>query len=820
LTDAFDLTRQARWEGECSRRGEQAFLESDKANQIDGTLGNQIVPKLAERIAVLQEQGMDSIASRGLASPWAWPVQGLGARELALLTLKTALRCEALEGTDCAATLTAMARNLTTVIRDEMELARWLSEKKAEAKAGDPQARNVLAAFKKRHPSVDRHAWARWRKKVAAQRVEWDQATSIHLGTALLKALVDVAPDHFSIETRKLRGGRTQLYLGLSESTQEALADRLTRRALALPHYLPMRCPPVPWRYAVSIDDPLEGNADAAHCTTLHTRSLEGGYLIHKVPLVRTTGEDHTTVLCGAVSQADLDAVNAIQATPWRVNQFILDVMLEADRRNIQLAGLDVGRQPVVMPPRLSDAEFAVLDRDQRREYLRKRERVHAERAKVKSKTLAVADCLAVAEEFRNEPAFWYPMVKDFRHRIYSAATRGPQPQGDDVSKSLIMFSEGKPLGDTGEFWLCVRAANCFGKDKLTLEERVEWTLTHTEEIRQCTDDPFKSLWWTHAEEPWSFLATCHELGQIWASSTPSQFLSHLPCPMDGSCNGIQHLSAMGLDPIGARATNLTKGPREDIYATVAGSVARLVDQHAQDGLPSAREWLGQVTRQTVKRAVMTTPYGVTARGIRDQLVFDGLVPENASADYMRDCIRDALAGTIVAAKNIMEWLQLCAQRLAKAGLPLRWETPSGSLVEQAYHETVVERVETMCGKLTLHTSAPDVGLKAHKQALASAPNIIHSFDAAHLSMTVNAGAERGISAWAVIHDSFATHAGSSQVLASVLREQFVAIYRTNWLERLHAGFRAYAPHVDLPGPPARGSFDIDGVLDAEFFFS
>ena len=53
-------------------------------------------------------------------------------------------------------------------------------------------------------------------------------------------------------------------------------------------------------------------------------------------------------------------------------------------------------------------------------------------------------------------------------------------------------------------------------------------------------------------------------------------------------------------------------------------------------------------------------------------------------------------------------------------------------------------------------------GARRRVQALASAPNIIHSFDAAHLSMTVNAGAERGISAWAMIHDSFATHAGSS----------------------------------------------------------
>jgi DNA-directed RNA polymerase len=293
---------------------------------------------------------------------------------------------------------------------------------------------------------------------------------------------------------------------------------------------------------------------------------------------------------------------------------------------------------------------------------------------------------------------------------------------------------------------------------------------------------------------------------------------------MDGSCNGIQHLSAMGLDPIGAKATNLMPGPRQDIYTTVAQVVAERVDRDVTAGVTSASPWLGQVTRKTVKRAVMTTPYGVTARGIRDQLINDSLVPETSSqgdaADYMRDCIQDALSTTVVAAKDIMAWLQQCASRLAKAAQPMRWTTPSGSRVEQAYHETTGVRIETMCGKVLLHEETGKVSLKPSKQALASAPNIIHSFDAAHLSMTVNAGAERGISAWAMIHDSFGTHAGSSQALASMLREQFVAIYSQDWLTKLYEGFREYAPNVAIEPPPARGDFNIEEVLSAEFFFS
>ena len=92
---------------------------------------------------------------------------------------------------------------------------------------------------------------------------------------------------------------------------------------------------------------------------------------------------------------------------------------------------------------------------------------------------------------------------------------------------------------------------------------------------------------------------------------------------MDGSCNGYQHLSAMGLDPIGGRATNLMgllKTTRRIFYQWVS-----------RPGLPShgnrclgdrdvrseaARQLLAIMDRELAKNATMTTPYGVTLRTI------------------------------------------------------------------------------------------------------------------------------------------------------------------------------------------------------------
>ena len=283
----------------------------------------------------------------------------------------------------------------------------------------------------------------------------------------------------------------------------------------------------------------------------------------------------------------------------------------------------------------------------------------------------------------------------------------------------------------------------------------------------------------------------------------------------------------MGLDPVGALATNLTPSTtKQDIYEEVAKKVRLQVEQDVLDGIDEARVWQGCITRKTVKRAVMTTPYGVTDRGIRDQLIWDGQVPDDGeigrgqAADYLRDRIVGALGGTIQSARSIMAWLQCAADRLARAGLPFDWTTPSGSRCRQAYHVSTRVELRTLVGRAILFKEEGRAGLNTRKQAMGSAPNVIHSFDAAHLTMTVNAAVEAGIGAFAMIHDSYGTHAGNTTRLSTILRDQFVAIYRDDWLAKIKAEIAEYAPHVQIDDPPARGSFDIELVRDAPYFFS
>jgi len=67
----------------------------------------------------------------------------------------------------------------------------------------------------------------------------------------------------------------------------------------------------------------------------------------------------------------------------------------------------------------------------------------------------------------------------DFRGRVYPLSTGGPNPQGDDVAKSLLTFAKGEPITHDGARWLAIHLAGLFGIDKVPFEERVQWVWGH-----------------------------------------------------------------------------------------------------------------------------------------------------------------------------------------------------------------------------------------------------------------------------------------------------------------------------------------------------
>ena len=147
-------------------------------------------------------------------------------------------------------------------------------------------------------------------------------------------------------------------------------------------------------------------------------------------------------------------------------------------------------------------------------------------------------------------------------------------PQGNSLAKGLLMFADGKPLGSeeaAAEF--LIHGANCFGFDKASMQERVDWVVEHHDEILAVQTHLLTNLWWAkQADDPWCFLAWCNEYKSYVENGL--DHVSYIPIQKDGSCSGLQHWSCALRDPIGASAVNIIPSDvPSDIYQTVIDKV-------------------------------------------------------------------------------------------------------------------------------------------------------------------------------------------------------------------------------------------------------
>jgi len=91
---------------------------------------------------------------------------------------------------------------------------------------------------------------------------------------------------------------------------------------------------------------------------------------------------------------------------------------------------------------------------------------------------------------------------------------------------------------------------------------------------------------------------------------------------LDGSCNGMQHYAAFGRDDKGASNVNLAPSNRPgDVYTAVLDLVIKDISKEIDPKFIEIAESLkGNVTRKVIKQTVMTSVYGVTFIGARQQI--------------------------------------------------------------------------------------------------------------------------------------------------------------------------------------------------------
>jgi DNA-directed RNA polymerase len=659
----------------------------------------------------------------------------------------------------------------------------------------------------------------------------WPAGIKAKIGAFLMSALIETAKIPVTMEHRGTGEMVTQMQPAFSHASQLKLGKRigviLANNVLTaqlkrepvhslLAKHLPMLVQPDPW-----------------------THFNKGGFISHPAKMMRIKlgDKDQRHYAEAAINKGDMDqtfkGLDVLGKTSWRINPAVFDTMLEAWNSGEAVANLAPESPKLVIPPEPDVGEDPMT----RKKWIRDVKSIENLKSGLHSQRCFQNFQLEIARALRNEE-FYFPHNIDFRGRAY------PIPpylnhMGADHCRGLLMFGQGRELGEAGLKWLKIHLANVFGFDKASLKEREDFAMKHISKIYDSASNPLKgNRWWLNAEDPWQFLGACVELKNALESPDPTKFVSHLPIHQDGTCNGLQHYAALGGDSWGAKQVNLEPGDRPaDVYSAVANLVKESVAADKETGNPYAEILHGKITRKIVKQTVMTNVYGVTFIGaklqVRKALVAtykdlpntDKLHP-GILASYIATKIFTALSSMFRGAHDIQYWLGECASRISVSVTPEQmdrmkedlaspseskssskaelisfehaaqfkssviWTNPLHMPVVQPYRKTKSRGVVTNMQRINISEPHKSHPVSKRKQLQGFPPNFIHSLDATHMLLSALQCDELGLT-FAAVHDSFWTHAADVEAMNTVLRDTFVRIHSEDVIGRLAAEFAA-----------------------------
>jgi DNA-directed RNA polymerase, mitochondrial len=620
------------------------------------------------------------------------------------------------------------------------------------------------------------------------------------------------------------------------------------------------------------------------------TAMNKGGYTDEAVSrttrMVNVHNQLGKTLIAQAIEQQApfVKATNLIQGVPLVINRFALSLIKYCSDNRLKvgkLAGPLINEYEKVT----EDGEIIALAQEEMRQARKDNRTIGADFNK---------DCTNIEEAtlLADAGTFYQPHNMDWRGREY--ALPGFNHQQSDYCKALIGLAAGQKLTARGVLWLKWHIATTAGvtvpegiyagrkTDKLPFDARVEWADAHIAEMRLFAAEPVKYMdLWADKDSPFCYLVAAEALV---AHLNNPETLCHIPVAIDGSCSGLQHFSAMTRDEIGGASVNLIPSELpQDIYAEVAAvskaRVAADLDSSDEETARFAKLWMEYgITRKETKRNVMTFGYGSKESGFSDQIFSDiidasaksrkhfGYVKKDKTeegheefnkelwiktmeiARYLAKHNMVAIQKIVEKAPVVMKYLQEIAGFLAKANLPVRWTTPMGFPVVNAYYEPEFVQIKTFLWNKALNTMSPhrpkvrsaySKKLVNNKQRDGIAPNFVHSLDAAHLQSVVVNSVDAGINDFLLIHDSFASLPNQMDDFSLVVRQSMVSMYEgrdvlAEFFESARADLVAamnepgadvkeigkLITSMDKLEKPLFGSLNLQGILQAPYAFS
>ena len=597
------------------------------------------------------------------------------------------------------------------------------------------------------------------------------------------------------------------------------------------PLFLPMVCQPKEW-----------------------TSILEGGYIspyLKKNKLIKNNNKDYLKKIEKAKMPIVYEAINHLQNTEWQINRRVLEVVKALWEEGRAVAELpDREDEPLIPYPypdrgKASEENWSVEEIEIIKKWKRDTYEIHKRNVQKRSVRLLISQIIRIANQFAAYDTIWFPHQMDFRGRLYPIPVL-LQPQGTDLSKGLLHFARGKSVDEEAIKWLQIHGANVYGYDKESYKRRIDWTKNRSSEILSYAENPLLNRGWTEADKPFQFLAFCFEYSDYL--SNPTGFRTHIPIQLDGTCNGLQHYSALLRDPVGGSAVNLinTEKP-SDIYAKVAEKLEEKLNTLLQNkslDINYSKQWLNiGINRKLTKRPVMVLPYGGTMLSCREYIqkyLMDNYSPtfiwkHFEVGDNPTDCIFkvsvwlskylwESIQETLQAATVGMDYLRKIARIITKEKQYIEWLTPAGLLVRQAYNSRKKKEIKTeLYGSILKTTVNLDLEtLDTQRQLNGICPNFIHSLDASCLMLYLIKCKKANIDSFMTVHDCYGTLAPDTTMSAKLLREAFVEIYRQPILENFTQDVLSNLEinEEEIPQIPEKGSLDIEEVLNSDYFFN
>ena len=766
----------------------------------------------------------------------------------AFIAVRTVLDSVTIERTAAS----AMARAIGSKVEYELKLrAMEKANPKLMRAIYRDQEREKSTAEHRLRANINRSHYLLATGQVDMEWQAWSEEAQYRVGVALLDAIIRATawftlgdnPHHVF---RKGKASSPALVLLPKQGLIDFITKGIDRQGLLSPVFMPTVLPPQRW-----------------------AGTRRGGYWTHQVNTPRlirfkasqTDQKDAAADEYEALSMPLVyEALHVVQEVPWKVNAEVLAVAEALWLADTGTAGLPYQGE-IPMPVGSEDLEGRAL-----KQHKKAMARVYKKRVKQVSLVAAVDRTLSTAIEYAEHGhPFYFPHMLDFRGRMYPIPT-GLQPQGDDLARGLLTFAEPFPVTteNQGDLWLAIHLASVWGNDKWDFTRRIQWVWDNEAMFREVAADPTGDLRWQQSDKPFQALAACLEWVR-WLDEGGGM-MSYLPVSVDGTCNGIQHLSAMTRDKVAGQYVNLVPGAEpQDIYQFVATHLQAVLERIEAGGGEEGEKatyWLDlcqrKLGRSITKRQVMVLPYGGTmdsfltyVREWLEEYHPEELEDEDGEGDEEGYLVRGRRIGFLAkhmwslvgekvpGAVKVMKWLRDCAACAARGDQPIFWITPTGFVVRHFYGKQAGKQMETkLDGRkvfIKLNTTTKD--LDRYAQLKGIAPNFVHSLDADALRKCILLCRDRGVTAFTAIHDAYGTHAGNMGTLSLALREAFVELHKTDVL----GNFRQACASVmigllvaegmdpdeamqkadeDLPQPLEMGELDIEGVLTSDYFFA